>query len=487
MSRPSPAAMPRKVSRRTVSSLMTRRAPRQRGSGPQIPALRGTVQLPGSKSITNRALLLSALSAAGGTSRLNGALRSDDTEDTALIAGMLGCDVQWGPCTAEISRSCGEAPNSARISGSATAVRLGAAALAVRGPHDRFCLSLSDQLSVRPLLGGRDSGFRKALRDMTGMDIRQEGGRVIGVREAPMPRHAERPVIHTRADRSSQNVSSLMTAGALLGNGVELRVESWTESVSSAYIYMTAAVMRSFGADADVSRLLSDGVVTVKPGGYRPNKHYDVETDASAASYPMTAAAITPDSDVTVGMAAASSIQGDAVFAEHLADMGARVDRADDSVRIQAPHDAGLLKGLGEVDMRGTPDLVQSLAVAASFADSPTVMSGIGFLADKETNRIDCTAAEINKLTDVIGVRAVAGRDSLEVTPDPIMLEAHRGSRFGGTAVLDAHGDHRMEMALSLMSLRAPGVTVAGAGCCSKSWPEYHDTMRGLATAGRRD
>lgn len=429
--------------------------------------LRGHVTPPGSKSITNRALVLGALAAADGTSVLSGPLDSDDTRDTAAIAEMLRATVTWGDDDARISPTKNRPANSgARIEGSATAVRLGLGALATMDSIHRAELSLSSQLSRRPLLGA-GSEFGNALRALFNVEIGDLGDRIALERIGPVPDHDEMPVTYLRSDRSSQYVSSLLIAGGTLRRGLEIRILSPCDSVSTPYIEMTARAMGAFGVRADTSRLETDGVVVVEPGEYVPNKDLRIEPDASAASYPLVAGAVVPGSEITVSMVPpGDSWQGDSAIVNILREMGASVEWSGDIVTIRAN---GGLRGLGSWDMRDTPDLVQSVAVAASFAEGSTCIEGISFLADKETDRVVNTAIEIDKISGVVA--------SVEDGCLMIYREAVQGDPSHGTVEVSSHGDHRMEMALSVAGRGTPGVHVVDEGYASKSWPGFHSAM----------
>ena len=400
------------------------------------------VRVPGSKSITNRALLTAAM--AGGTSTLAGALVADDTEAMIDAVRALGATVDrqevW-----TVSGTGGVAPSGAvsidaRQAG--TVARFvppvaAAAGATVRVDADR-------QLRARPMAPLLD-----ALRGL-GAVVEEEGnaGHLPVVVKGPLTgRSAELP-----GDASSQFLSGLLLAGPLLPDGIEVHLS--TDLVSRPYAAMTAAVMQAFGARADVG----DRVCRADGGGYQ-NTVYVVEPDASAASYFFAAAAITRGRVRVEGLGR-TSIQGDVAFTDVLARMGASVTVLEDATEVRG----GDLHGV-DVDLSDLSDTAPTLAVVAAFADSPTRVRGIGFVRTKESDRIGAVVQELRKC----GVDATEEPDGFLVRP---------GTVHG--AVIDPHDDHRLAMAFALIGLRVTGIEITNPGCVAKTFPGYFDALESV-------
>jgi len=254
------------------------------------------------------------------------------------------------------------------------------------------------------------------------------------------------------ADVSSQFVSGLLLCGAV--RGLDLRITS--DTISRPYVDMTIAVMSAFGADVSIGRA---GRFTVG-GGYRSPGTYAIEPDASAASYFLAAAAIT-GGRVRIEGLGRDSLQGDIAFADVLAEMGAQVAIDADSVEIRG----GELRGI-DVDLRHISDTAPTLAVVAAFATGTTTVSGIGFIREKESDRI---AGPVNELVRC-GVSA-------EETSDGFIVRPEGPPR---AATFNTYDDHRMAMAFALPGLRIPGVVIRDPGCVAKTWPDYFSVFEAL-------
>jgi 3-phosphoshikimate 1-carboxyvinyltransferase len=401
-----------------------------------------TVRVPGSKSITNRALVTAAM--AEGQSTITGALVADDTEAMVVAVQALGATVDRGnewrvdgtggtPPAGQVSIDARQAGTVARfIPPVAAAVRA-----SVR-------VDASEQLRSRPM-----APLLEAMRAL-GATVDEQGadGHLPIAVQGPFTRHtAELP-----GDASSQFLSGLMLAGPLLDGDLELRLT--TELVSRPYAAMTAAVMASFGASAEVG----DRLCRVRSGGYRA-ADYAVEPDASAASYFFAAAAIT-GGRVRVEGLGKSSIQGDMAFVGVLERMGASVAVLDDATEITGRDLHGI-----DVDLSELSDTAPTLAVVAALADSPTRVRGIGFVRTKESDRIGAVVEELQKC----GIDASEEDDGFIVRPAPVR-----------PAVVDPHGDHRLAMAFALLGLRVPGIEIADPECVGKTFPRYFDVLETL-------
>jgi 3-phosphoshikimate 1-carboxyvinyltransferase len=219
--------------------------------------------------------------------------------------------------------------------------------------------------------------------------------------------------------------------------------------VSEPYVAMTVAVMAAFGVEVAHP---DDRTWVVEPGDYR-GVTYAIEPDASAASYAFAAAALL-DGELTIAGLGEGSLQGDLAFVDHLERMGAEVRRGRDRTTVRG---TGQLHGI-EADLRDVSDTAQTLAVVAAFADSPTRITGIGFIRGKETDRIGDVVTELQRL----GVDAEEEPDGLVVRPGPLR-----------SATIQTYDDHRMAMSFALAGLRSPGVRIADPGCVAKTFPGY--------------
>lgn len=405
--------------------------------------LDATVTLPGSKSITNRALVCAAL--ADGTSVLTGALHADDTVAMVEALRTLGVEVT-GTGHAELTvvgtsdRRAGVVD--ARQSGTTARFLLPVLALG----EGTSTLDGDAQLRGRPM-GPTFDALRAA-----GVRIEEQSGsgRLPVTVAGPLRAGA----LEVPGDVSSQFLSGLLLSGPATPDGFELTVT--TELISRPYVDMTVAVMRSFGATVDHDDVGGRETWHVSPEPYRPTT-YAVEPDASAASYAWAAALVT-GGRVTVPGLHRGSLQGDVGFVDVLARMGAQVTWHDDAVTVAAG--AGL-RGI-DVDMAHISDTVPTLAVVAALAEHPTTIRGVGFIRDKESDRIAGPVAELVRC----GVDAVATDDGMVIRPGPLR-----------PATFETYRDHRMAMAFGLLGLAVPGMAVRDPGCVAKTFPGYWDLL----------
>jgi len=408
--------------------------------------LDATVRVPGSKSITNRAVLAAAL--ARGESRLEGALASDDTEAMRRALAELGVEVEAQGATWTVRGTGGvlAAPKrtlDARASGT-TARFLAAAATLAAGP---VVIDGSPRMRERPIDDlARALALLGAKVEVLGRDgcppLRVAGGGLRGGR-APID-----------ARRSSQFVSAVLLAAPCAREDVVLEPVGGV-IVSRPYVELTLAVMRAFGADAG----WAGPALRVAAGvGYRGSA-YAIEPDASAAAYPFAAAAIA-GGVVRVPGLPSDSQQADLGLLDVLARMGCKVERGADAIAVKG----GPLVGV-DVDMNAMPDAVLALAVVALFAEGPTRIRNVANLRIKETDRLAALERELGRL----GARARASADGLEIEPGPL-----RG------AAIETYDDHRMAMAFALAGLRVPGVVIREPGCVAKTWPDYFEALERL-------
>lgn len=393
----------------------------------------GTVRLPGSKSISNRVLLLAALCEA--PTEVGGLLDADDTRVMRAALDKLGRPMR--PTRAELF-----------LGNAGTAFRPLTAVLAVLGGEYR--LSGVPRMHERPI-----GDLVEALRAL-GARIDYLGAEGF----PPLAIHAGRiapgQTVRVRGDVSSQYLSALLMALPLAGGGT---LEVAGELISKPYVEITLNLMRRFGLE--VAR---EGWARFRvPGGrYRSPGRILVEGDASSASYFLGAGAV-GGGPVRVEGVGRASIQGDVRFCEVLEAMGARVAMGEDWIEAsgKAP-----LRAF-DLDLNHIPDAAMTAAVLALFADSPSTVRNIASWRVKETDRIAAMAAELAKL----GAGVEAGADYLRVTP---------GTLRSGVAV-DTYDDHRMAMSLSLAALGGVRVRINDPECVAKTYPEYFAAFAGIS------
>lgn len=411
--------------------------------------INATVRPPGSKSLTNRALVCAAL--ADGESVLTGTLDSDDTRVMIDSLGRLGINVEVtdGGTKLKVSGCCGVLPAKKAelfIGNSGTTVRFLTALATLGGGEYR--------LDGVPRMRERPIGDLVDALNALGADVRCEsagGCPPVVVRAAGLP-GGESTV---RGDVSSQFLSGLLMAAPLAANNVRLLIDG--ELVSKPYVAMTLRVMESFGVHAEVAADASHFVIPA-PQSYGA-VDYAVEPDASAASYFWAAAAIT-GGRVTVQGLSRHALQGDVRFVECLEQMGCHVEWGDDEITVEG----GPLVG-AELDMNPISDTVQTLAAVALFAEGPTTVTGVAHNRHKETDRIGDLATELRRLG--AGVEELT--DGLRITPAELRA-----------AEIETYDDHRMAMSLALVGLRQPGVRIKDPGCTSKTYPNYFQDLEAI-------
>lgn len=414
---------------------------------PPVTKASGTVKLPGSKSISNRALMLAAL--ASGRTRLTGLLRADDTERMLESLTKLGVKVTADGDTAVIEGAGGFFPvKSAQlfIGNAGTAARTLTAALAFAGGHYR--LDGIERMRERPI-----GDLLAALRTL-GADITcemKEGFLPLVFRPAvPVGRR-----VSVRGNVSSQYLTALLLTAPLIApeEGLEITVEG--ELISRPYIDITLAMMNTFGADVTVTK---KGFLVAK-GGYCAQEDYAVEGDASGASYFLALGALT-GGPIRVEGVGRNALQGDAAFADVLEQMGAVITRGDRYIEASLPTGKAL-KGI-TLDCTKIPDAAMTLVPMALKTEGPVRLTGIASWRVKETDRIAAMAAEMNKF----GVRVESGPDWIEV---------ERGATVEENVEVATYDDHRMAMSFSLAAVAGVPVVIKDPGCTAKTYPAYFD------------
>lgn len=422
----------------------------------------GTVEVPGSKSITNRALLLAAL--AQGTSTVKGVLFSKDSEVFLEALASLGIEMA-------VDRKCHEV----RLQGCAGAlpvkkgeIYVGSAGTAARfitalaGMSDgRYEMKSSPQMKKRPM-----KDLLRAL-EILGARIRYKeepyafpfeiegaGGGSGTVEEIPL-----------NIDESSQYLSALLMTAPMLKKDITIKLTG--KRSAKSYVAITQRMMQEFGAD--VISQLGEDVYRIRAGGrYMPGE-YQVEPDVSAACYFYAMAAVTGGS-MTVRHVMPDSMQGDIRFLDVLEQMGSSIRQTPEGICVEgAP--GGILEGI-RVCMSDFSDQTMTLAAIAPFAKDIVEITGVSHIRRQESNRIQAICQELTRM----GIVCEELDDGIRIHPG--IPEA---------AVVHTYDDHRMAMAFSLTGLRAPGIVIADPACCSKTFAEYFEVFDSLTggTAGK--
>jgi 3-phosphoshikimate 1-carboxyvinyltransferase len=405
-----------------------------------------TIRVPGSKSVTNRALLVAAL--ADGPSRIWNPLFSDDSYWLMDALVRLGIDVSADREGGEVrvngqSGEIGASGVQLFVGNAGTVARFLPPALALgKGPYtvdgvprmrDRpvaDLVSAMRQLGAAVEYAGEEGRFPLVIR---GGGIRGGTARVSG-------------------SKSSQFVSGLLMAAPYADEPVTLRVEGRKEW---PYVGITTTVMRAFGVEVDEA----PNRFSVEPALYTA-RDYEVEPDASGASYFMAAAAVTGGRVRIPGLGSGSP-QGDLRFAGVLREMGCQVEIAEDFVEVRGPD---RLRGV-EVDMNAFSDTMITLSAIAPFAQGPTTIKNVAHTRLQETDRLSAVATELRRL----GVPAEETPSSIRIIPQKVK-----------PAVVETYGDHRMAMAFAVTGLVASGIWIRDPGCVTKTFPDYFGRLESL-------
>lgn len=421
----------------------------------------GTVRLPGSKSISNRTLLLSAL--ADGKTLIRDLLFSDDTQ--VMLDALKSLGIHWDETGVaneyEVNGANGRLPRQEAdlfLGNAGTAIRPLTAALAALGGGD-FLLHGVKRMHERPI-----GDLVDALND-AGAEIEyteNQGYPPIRIHAGNIDRHD----LHVKGNVSSQFLTALLMAAPLMARSHDVTIHVIGELISKPYIEITLNLMRSFGVEIEQDGWKS---FTLRKGqAYRSPGVVHVEGDASSASYFLAAAAIA-GGPVRVEGVGKHSIQGDIRFADILEKMGANVVYGDNYIEVSH---SGALKAIDE-DFNLIPDAAMTVAILALYADGTSLLRNIGSWRVKETDRIAAMETELKKL----GAIVESGEDWLKITPPDQIQDA----------TIDTYDDHRMAMCFSLASLCSTekmGATIRinDPQCVSKTFPEYFQAFNTISS-----
>ncbi len=412
----------------------------------------GVITLPGSKSISNRTLLLAAL--ADGVTTIRDLLASDDTARMLEALQSLGIKLENMAENAWQVTGCGgNFPNKQAdlfLGNAGTAFRPLTAALAFS--HGEYHLHGIPRMHERPI-GDLVTALQQA-----GAEIQyKENEGYPPLQISPAPLDVSRP-IQIRGDVSSQFLTALLMALPLTGQAATIEVVG--ELISKPYIEITLNLMQRFGVH--VQRDGWQRFTIPAAARYQSPGEIYVEGDASSASYFIAAGILA--GDVTVQGVGQHSIQGDILFAEAAKLMGGRISYAENHVRAEK---TGELTGI-DLDCNHIPDAAMTLAVMAMFAKGTTTLRNIASWRVKETDRIAAMATELRK----VGASVTEGADFIRITPPEKLIE---------NAVIDTYDDHRMAMCFSLISLAGVPITINDPKCVGKTFPDYFSVFSSIA------
>ncbi len=442
-----------------------------------------TVRVPGSKSITNRALVLAALTASREHDTiLVGALQSEDTEVMIDSLGRLGFQITTAWDNAEV-RVRKQKTTRGKIAGllvgmipsdltdlmgpvipaesadlfvgnSGTSMRFLTAMVALG--HGRYRLDGVPRMRERPIQDLLDT------LTQLGVNAYSENGN--GCPPVIVEANGiDGGSVRIKGDTSSQFLSAVLMAAARARSDTVICIEG--PLVSAPYVTMTLAMMRDFGVACKEEPPGHFVVLAITPESL---PRYAIEPDASAASYFFGAAAITGGS-ITVAGLPTNSLQGDVRFVDVLERMGCRIERSNPTskgafIEARITVHGGPMHGV-DVDMNDISDTVMTLAAVACFADGPTTIRNVAHIRHKETDRLTALATELRRL----GARVDEFADGLTITPAPLH-----------GAVVETYNDHRMAMSLALIGLKIPTVVIENPACVAKTYPHFFDDLERL-------
>ncbi|MGD0464354.1 MAG: 3-phosphoshikimate 1-carboxyvinyltransferase [Tepidisphaeraceae bacterium] len=421
---------------------------------PVTRAFSATITPPGSKSMTNRALILAALAA--GRSTLTNILLADDTRVMLEALRQLGFELDVN-----------ESGHSVVIGGRGGQISVAAARLSCgnSGTTIRFLTALCALGRGEYILDGVERMRLRPIAELSDM-LRRLGVRVRYLENhgfAPILVHADElpgGLLHVGAAQSSQFLSAILMVSPYARH--EVRVELIDRQTSWPYVVMTMQMMDAFGVTPELIRdpLTQEPKQIVIPRGHYEGQRFAIEPDASSAGYFLALAAIHPGSKIIVRGLGRRSLQGDIGFAEVLGRMGAAVVVGNDSIEVTGSE---ALRGI-DADLQTMPDAALTLAVVALFADGRTTIRGLGTLRVKETDRLAALQTELSRLGAAVAIEG----DSLLID-SPVKIRA---------AEIATYDDHRMAMSFALAGTKTPGVVIKNAECVNKTYPNYFNDLR---------
>lgn len=416
-------------------------------------AVHVAMQVPGSKSISCRAIVLAATAA--GTSTLTGLLRGDDTN--ALLAAMatLGISSEGDGADVTVRGGGPLVPTQPRVD------------LGHGGTPARFMLAIASLVNGTLVIDGSARLRQRPMRDMVellsslGVEVESLGaGGHLPIRVVGGPWEADHLDVGVLA--SSQFLSALLLVAPRMPGGLDLRMRS--PVTSTPYLMLTIAELRQWGVPVCVVHDEDGGSrITVPSTKLLPHTRV-IPADASSALFWAAAAAITPESHLMIPRLRLDDGQPDAAAFEVLRGMGLGLQQDDDGVRLLGP---ARLHALGTIDCGGMPDAAPALAVAACFADGQTRLTGLQTLRHKESDRVSTIAGELGRAG---GDVAIEGDDLLI---RPVGLP-------DSPVTIQTWDDHRIAMALAVLGLRRGGLSIADPGCVAKSYPGFWDDLARL-------
>ncbi|HYX15980.1 MAG TPA: 3-phosphoshikimate 1-carboxyvinyltransferase [Nostoc sp.] len=411
-----------------------------------IPALNrpvdATVEIPGSKSLTNRALLVAAL--AQGDSLLENALFSEDSEYFAKCVEQLGIPITLNPNLAQIQ----VAGRGGDIPAKQADLFVGLAGTAARFISALVALGNGEyRLDGVPRMRERPMGDMLTVLQTGGATVNFEGNSGF----MPYTVYSQGFTggnFRLKANQTSQQLSALLMIAPYAQQDTNIQVEGTL--VSQSYVKMTCRLMADFGVEVIQ---IGDNQFQIKAGQRYQARHYTVEPDASNASYFFAAAAVT-GGRVRVKHLTKQSCQGDILWLNVLEQMGCQIKDSDDYTEVTGPKQ---LQGI-DIDMNDISDLVQTLGAIAPFASSPITIRNVEHIRYKETDRIKAVVTELRRL----GVQVEEFPDRLKIEPGPVT-----------PAAIETYHDHRMAMAFAVTGLKVPGIVIKDPGCTAKTFPDY--------------
>jgi 3-phosphoshikimate 1-carboxyvinyltransferase len=413
-----------------------------------------TIIPPGSKSMTNRALILGALAA--GRSTLSNILLADDTRLMLDALRQLGFELDVN-----------ESSHTVVIGGKSGQISVAAARLSCgnSGTTIRFLTALCALGKGEYILDGNERMRQRPIAELSEM-LRHLGVRVRYIETpgfAPILVHADElpgGLLHVGAAQSSQFLSAILMVGPYARH--EVRIDLLDRQTSWPYVAMTMQMMDAFGVTPELIRdpRTQEPKQLIIPHGHYTGQRFTVEPDASSASYFLALAAIHPGSKIKIQGLGRHSLQGDVGFAEVLARMGAAIVVGNDSIEITGPES---LRGI-DVDMQTMPDAALTLAVVALFADGRTTIRGLTTLRVKETDRLIALQTELTRLGATVAIEG-----------DSLLIDSPVKTR---PAEISTYDDHRIAMSFALAGTKTPGVTIKNIECVNKTYPNYFTDLR---------